>query len=154
MTKLRTPWLIQRCALAGGKLRYDYMGSTEFEWGACPKSLKRIFEKGISTGTVSIPVDDKPVAVHMVAGNGFPFDDYQPHLRALAGREVRLQESSHFDRAVSAGTDFYESLGMGINVWFDIDNDVLWTLSESNQRELVAVLSGIKEAWASKNKKD
>jgi hypothetical protein len=49
---IREPWLIQRgsfkdlpeAEIAGldSLIRYDYMGSSEFEWGALPKSLKSI----------------------------------------------------------------------------------------------------------------
>lgn len=161
MTKLKTPWLIQRCEFRKGKLLYDYMGSSEFEWGACPKSLKRIFEKGISTATGTITFDYKQVMVYMVAGKEFPFSDYESHLTALAENSIRLQESSWFDRAMKAltagsGDGSCEYLGNRISVWFDIDNDVLWTLSEANQKELVTVLSRIQELWESKElpKKD
>jgi hypothetical protein len=38
------------------------------------------------------------------------------------------------------------------NVWFDFQNDVLWTLSEETRTKLVVALEGIKKLWADKAK--
>jgi hypothetical protein len=143
---MKTPWLIQRCELGSGKLRYDYMGSSEFEFGDQAKSLKRIFEKGMVGGTATISLQGKEVTVYMVAGTGFSFADYQQYLQQLVEHKLRLQEHSGFDNMVKV------QLGIRINgsgyiptynVWFDIQNDVLWTLSEDNLQALVSVLRGV-----------
>ena len=39
------PTLIQRCEFDGDTLRYDYMGSTEFEVGNQAKCLKEMFKE-------------------------------------------------------------------------------------------------------------
>ncbi len=169
---MNTPWLIQRCELGNEKLKYDYMGSTEFEIGDQSKSLKRIFAKGIETGVTTINVESAQTAVsmgggmtsqstyrqftdvrvYMVAGEGFNFADYQPYLQQLADHKLRLQEGTYFDYRVKAQVSNKPELRSFslTNAWFDFQNDVLWTLTEDNQKNLVSVLEGIKQTWASK----
>src|SRR3989344_7576991 len=144
---MKTPWLIQRCELGNGKLKYDYMGSTEFEVGDQSKSLKRIFAQGIETGVTTINVESAQttlstgggmtsqstyrqftdVRVYMVAGKGFNFTDYQPFLQQLAEHKLRLQEWTSFDDAVKIqiGQETGRRSTLRTNVWFDFQNDVL-----------------------------
>lgn len=148
---MRRPWLIQRCELVDGKLRYDYMGATEFEIGGQTKSLRRIFALGVATGSVTVSLDGEEVSVYMVAGEGFSFADYQEHLQDLADRKFRPKEWICFDDAlrVVIGTAVQES-HRRTNVWFDFENDVLWTVTSRHQEALVAVLEDIRLVWAEK----
>ncbi|MFA7717698.1 MAG: hypothetical protein WC875_03200 [Candidatus Absconditabacterales bacterium] len=157
---LRTPSLIQRCEIDDGKLTYDYMGNTEFEVDDLqPKSLKRIFSAGICIKSVNINVlDGKEIIVYMIAGEGFPFVDYQPYLQQLVDDKhgLSLQEWTNFDDAVKAQlevkTPFMEAFGHAphTNAWFDLRNDVLWTLTEENHKALVSILETIKQKWSAK----
>ena len=155
---MKTPWLIQRCELGGRKLRYDYMGSSEFEVGDQAKSLKRIFASGpmMRTGSaivkvVTSAVSEQEVTVHMVAGEGLVFADYQPFLQQLSECKLRLQEWTDFDEAVTAVAGWpVDGRLIRTNVWFDFQNDVLWTLSEDDLKTLVSVLSDIRRTWAKK----
>ena len=149
---MKTPWLIQRCELGDGKFRYDYMGSSEFEWGDQAESLKRIFASGMRTDSATMNIEGKEVVVHMLAGEGFAFVDYQPYLRQLAEDELRLQEQAGFDEAVKAqvGIKSNRRFPLRTNVWFDFRNDVLWTLTEDNLGALVSFLEDIKGGWALK----
>lgn len=148
---MQQPWLIQRCELAGGKLTYDYMGSTEFEIGDQAKSLKRIFAAGVEFGSATITMDGKKIPVYMAAAKGFPFADYQPHLQKIANGTLRAKEWTDFNEVVRAKAGlktFHHQTRT--NVWFDFQNDVLWAVTEENQKELAAVLNGIKKKWAEK----
>lgn len=149
---MKTPWLIQRCELGDGKLRYDYMGSSEFEVGDQSKSLKRIFAQGMRKGSTTVNIDGKEAVVHMLAGEGFVFADYQQYLQQLAEHKLRLQEWTSFDDVVKAqaGIKTARDWTPRTNVWFDFQNDVLWTLTEDNLNTLVSVLEGIKQSWAAK----
>lgn len=152
----KSPWLIQRCTLDGGMLRYDYMGSSEFEVSDQPKSLKRIFAKGMRTGSTTVKVvtsavSEREVTVYMVAGKGFIFTDYQPYLQQLADNKLRLQEWTNFDEVVRLHVGLRTGQYVpATNVWFDFQNDVLWTLTEDNQKALISVLEGIKQKWSEK----
>lgn len=150
---MERPWLIQRCALLpNGKMTYDYMGSTEFEIGRQSESLERIFAAGMALDCVNVNIGGKEIPVYMVASSGFSFAEYQPYLQQLAEGKLQLQESARFDDfvRVRAGIPTVLGCSSGINVWFDFKNDVLWTLTEENQRALVAVLDVIKKRWAEK----
>lgn len=149
---MKQPWLIQHCELAGGKLIYDYMGSAEFEIGDQAESLKRIFAAGVELGTATVTMFRKQIPVYMVASKGFPFADYQPHLQQVAVGNFRPKEWTNFNdvvRAKAGGLKIFHHI-THINVWFDFQNDVLWTVTEENQKDLVAVLNGIKRKWAEK----
>ncbi len=146
---MQRPTLVQRCELADGKLKYDYMGNADFEGGEQAASLKRIFAKGISVVSTTIDCQNKEVTVYTVSGQGFPVADYQPHFQRLAERGVAGEELTDFDEAVKevAGVNADRTYPR-INAWFDLDNDVLWTLSEENQRALVSALEAIKAKWS------
>lgn len=146
------PYLIQRCELGVGKLVYDYMGSSEFEWGACPTALKRLFKAGLTKYTSSVVVAGNEVSVFMLAGADFGHEAYQPYLQQLADDKIRLKEWSHFSEALKQqlGIPLRWEREIRTNVWFDIQNDVLWTLSEVNQHSLMAALRGIQIAWDAK----
>jgi len=91
------PWLVQRCTLEGDRLRYQYMGSSEFEDGDQARALKQIFTAGIALGETTVDVEGREVPVYMVAIDEFPFADYQPHLQAIT-EGLRMQEQTGFDQ--------------------------------------------------------
>ena len=150
---MKRPWLIQRCEIYNGKLGYDYMGSTEFEIGDQGKSLKRIFAKGLALETSTVEIEGKKAIVYVVASEGFQFAEYQPYLQQLAEHKLRLQEWISFDDAVRLQVGLKASFGrteIRTNAWFDFENDVLWTLTEENQKALVSALESIKKKWSEK----
>jgi hypothetical protein len=156
---LRTPWLVQRCTVAEGKINYDYMGSTEFEVGDQAKALKKIFAAGIKEGELKIIAPNgREMTIFMVAGEDFDFDAYQPHLQALASGKLRLQERASFDDVVITKSTGVKRPGYNdrINAWFDFtsrydgENAVLWTLSRDDQKRLTAALRDIKNKWSKK----
>lgn len=127
------------------------MGSSEFEGGDQPDSLRRIFATAIVIGSTTVMVGTEEVRVYMVAKEGFPFQDYQQYLQQLAKNNLQLKERTHFDDVIKS------RLGIKIwgptpstNAWFDFENDVLWTLSEDDQKSLLEVLKNIKDEWANK----
>lgn len=149
---LEKPWLVQRCEIRDGRLRYDYMGSTEFEVGNQAKSIKRIFEKGVCLAQTNVFVGDKELRVHMIAAKGFPFAEYQYFLQRFAEGEFRLQESTYFDDAVkrAVGLTVDAPWSLDTNAWFDFKNDVLWTLNRVDCDALVVRLKELVLKWAEK----
>jgi hypothetical protein len=128
---MKTPYLIQRCeilkplAATGDRLsravNMDYMGSAEFEFGALPKSFRRM-----QAGTLvlrlfeDIKENDVPLRV-MSTMNVSDFAEYGKHLMRLRGDDrMRLKEWSDFNpnlRSRYGKTDF----------WWDVENDVMWS---------------------------
>jgi hypothetical protein len=150
---MESPNLVQRCELNDGRLTYDYMGSTEFEIGGQPKSLKRIFASGMVWSTVLISAHGQDVTVHLVAGEGFSFEEYQPYLQAMANDELRMQEGTEFSRALKqhlgGPLDRFE-FETRTNVWFDFENDVLWVLTKNKRKSLVKWIRTTVQRWLDK----
>lgn len=147
---MKNPKLVQRCILSNDGMQYDYMGSAEFECGACPASLKRIFATELKWETAKIVYEGKEVVVYVVAGSEFDFEQYQSHIQSIVNNKVHLQERSGFQEAVDELLGFGKRSYDETNVWFDIQNDVLWTLSKNKRKALVSKLESIKSAWAEK----
>lgn len=148
---IKKPYLVQKCVLDGSNLRYEYMGAAEFEVGDQVVSLRRIFEKGMTWGTVTITSHDQEIVVHMVAANGFPFEEYQKYLQLMGENRLHLKEWSQFDAVISAQIPSVIHRFMPrTNVWFDFENDVLWCLDKSKRKALVHVLGGVKRKWSQK----
>lgn len=149
-----TPYLVQRCMLGESRLKYDYMGSSEFEWGDQARKLKEMFTQGLATRVVTVSAYAKDIPVYMVAAEGFDFSEYQPYLQLMAHDELRnLKEWTYFDHAArrAAGVEVEQrGYKAETNAWFDFVNGVLWTLSEEDHQRLVRVLQDIKKLWAEK----
>lgn len=155
---LKRPCLIQRCTLAEGKLGYDYMGDANFECGSRPESFRRIFTRGITVFSTMISVGENEIKFFLVAGKGFLFEQYQKHLSDLASGDhytanptylVDVIEMKLGKRDGDRFLRFYKE----INVWFDIENDVLFVLSEEDLEKLVRVLAKIEKDLKNLKKK-
>lgn len=137
---MKRPWLVQRCKLKDGKLSYDYMGSAEFEIGGQAKSLKRIFESGMLSGVALVRVEDKDIGVHILAIKDFDLRGYDPYLQQIADNILPLKERTYFKEAVKAKAGVPTDYPRTVNVWFDFENDILWTLSQANYMALASAL--------------
>lgn len=130
------------------------MGSAEYEFGDQAKSLKRIFAKGKSLHETTVKVFDQEVKVYMLAIKGFPFEQYQPHLQAMAEDKLRLKEPARFNRElmILLKIEPFNDRKTIIDAWFDFENDVLWTISSETLQKLIKRLDEIKALWAEKEK--
>jgi len=140
---LESPYLIQRMKLrkvAAGEGRsiddlfsMDYMGSSEFEWGALPESLKRICRN----------IDAYELFTPLVNGQqihdfrGFPLvliaprelhEEYGDFLVSLVGGAAgHLKEPSYITNNVSGKEWNGKALSYGkVDAWWDIENDVFF----------------------------
>lgn len=137
-----TPHLIQRGKISDRDwkngidsiINFDYMGSSEFEWGALPESLGRI-RKEISEYTyLDIPFKDSVITVFCNSAIKTEMKDF---LKKLDSREYRLKEFSGFPE-VFRKEEFYltESICVDcllerVNFWWDIDNDFMFWIKNS-----------------------
>lgn len=126
---MNTPYLIQRAHFCyrdkpgiDGLLRFDYMGSAEFEFGALPKSLNRIRES-INDYIVECPIiNSTPVNVLCKKNN---FDDVFDFLELLSKKEhPMMKEQPRFYTFVNNIKSKYPS--MDIDHWWDIENDFMF----------------------------
>jgi hypothetical protein len=136
-------WLVQRLRRNewnGGSgfdalFRMDYMGSSEYEFGAIPKSLKRIRDKGHTViregrihpdGATSRPV----YFVGPAAGLDEKIGDFIPWFH---DQDARSKERSMFPEAVAGDLDEWDA---DVIAWWSLEDDVAFTLD----REVAALL--------------
>lgn len=120
-----TPYLIQRARFANNSnkkgidsiLSFDYMGSSEFEWGALPKSLGRVRANPKDYWLSNIKIGDKNIDTLCISDN---FDDVVLTLTNLAQNKIYLKESSYFDRYINNTTKYIFDK---VDFWWDIEND-------------------------------
>lgn len=117
-------------------LQFDYMGSSEFEWGALPKALKRIRENISEYTYFQYSFKKHPTKVVTVFCKKEQQDFIGNILEQLADREIRLKEYCDLDKFITGekyGHDF----------WWDIDNDwMFWKLYpdfESKFKQLITI---------------
>src|SRR3989344_2427784 len=147
------PTLIQRCEFDGDTLRYDYMGSTEFEVGNQAKCLKEMFKEELVKRITGTEWRGKKLVFRLVAPRSFDFDSYKPVLQGLVNNEWRLQESLYMDKALTAfflppargreGCALYK-----VDAWFDFVNGVFFTYTKDKAKKLIHLLEDVKAKWA------
>ena len=153
---MNKPWLIQRANFKDegvgsidDVLSFDYMGSAEFEFGALPKSLKRM-TKNIDTYQLesvdSIVSGVSGKALYVLLPERTQLQDAVDVLSQIASNGIQLKESSNMDLIVK-GRDFLgDELNTGswcfCDVWWDIDNDIMWAFgADEISRVLNAILT-------------
>ena len=100
-------------------IEFDYMGASEFEWGALPKSLERIREgiKGYLKFQCTIPgYDQKIISVYCKKSDQ---DKIQQILEDLTEKKIRLKafcDLCHYVKG--AESDCHHN-----DFWWDIMND-------------------------------
>ena len=120
------PYLIQRAKFTESThqgiasiLSFDYMGSAEFEWGALPKSLKRIRENLEQYVYVDIHIKNKVITVLCKESQQF---DMKLYLLKLSKGEPRLKEFSAFDSYIN-DKGYYKDR---FDFWWDIGNHLMF----------------------------
>ncbi len=132
-----TPYLIQRAqietplaapdARLSKAVNFDYMGSAEFEFGALPKSFRRIevnADKFIMRKVTEIMEGEACLRVWS-SFDDEKFEEYKLHLMRMRfpknhGGLLRTKEGVRFE------IDYPHSKYFVTNFWWDIDNDVMF----------------------------
>jgi hypothetical protein len=112
-------------------LRFDYMGASEYEWGALPDSLKRI-RKEIDTYTyMDIPIEDKVITVFCKETQK---SDMKTFLREIADDKMRMKCMSKFDIYIKSKVGDKPNSWNEFDFWWDLENDLMWW-KKSNEFE-------------------
>lgn len=139
---IRKPHLVQRGTInrplaksdmkLGDAINFDYMGSAEFEFGALPKSLRRIEDKAAALVQTTVPEicdgDGRSLRVWSIL-TGDDFVLYLTHLHAMRAGKYRLKERSCFDADPNRSS-------RRIDFWWDIQNDVMWGFDKAFMNRL------------------
>ena len=151
---IRQPYDIQRGTIRRGyaeSARYSeavdnhYMGSSEFEWGALPKSLRRMQAHADGLTLLTFP---EVVDVHsnplLALGNFNRIDpaEYSEAIGVVAHRKARTRERTGFadQMEVQQSRPFSPA-----DVWWDINNDVMMSFDAVFMADLPRLLAN---SWA------
>ena len=130
------PYLVQRCVIKPSirhdkkiseNLETEYMGSAEFEFGALPKSLRRINEDLNKFHVIQVQdikdEQNRPLIVWLK----FPFEQvptYVEYLKQMREGNIHLKESSAFNVGWKVFNTYSKT-----DFWWDIDNDVMFSFN-------------------------
>jgi hypothetical protein len=148
-------YLIQRCTFkevfdpAGGfdaNIRCDYMGSAEFEFGALPKSLRRITTelnryswvmtglKSKSRGTLLLFIRDSV--------------DPQPHIDFINGLYSKKNPPMTKEATYLRDTiDDTASKWNCVDLWWDIEADIMYAFSPDTPR-ITTILTNLAHKYS------
>lgn len=147
------PYLIQRARIntpltkAGERLsnavHFDYMGSAEFEFGALPKSFRRIQQKRplLKLRKIEdIKSGELPLRV-LSTMTDEEFAEYTEILKTLraSDRKIRTKEMTYFneDYKPFSDNDIYR-----IDFWWDVCNDAMFTFHKQFANRLITHVDG------------
>lgn len=148
--------LIQRCTIDRDKpgLHYDYMGSSEFEFGDQAASLRRMFVGSVMVRECLFKSPDATLDAWLIAREDFPFGSYSRILQGLAYNFWHTKEPTYLDIMVKRHMGIPDNQPLSpvrnVEAWFDFQNDVIFTLTKEHANLVVASLAYIKEAWRKK----
>ncbi len=129
-------------SLRKGVFEYDYMGSSEFEFGAIPRAVKEMIKKQDRLISFKIIVLGQNIERDILTGKRYDdcsffaicdvqqLTDVERNIRAVLSGEQRLKESLHLHNALGKDKGKPGSIGG----WFEVDNgyyffidQVMWT---------------------------
>lgn len=107
-------------------INLDYMGSSEFEWGALPDSLKKIREHLNNYTYLDVPIKDKVITVFCTNEQK---SEVKKYLNKLANREMTLKEYSDFNQYINPSKfdlEWQKKRKHSTDFWWDIDNNLMF----------------------------
>jgi hypothetical protein len=125
------PYLIQRAKFVNGDdlsrgidaiMRFDYMGSSEFEFGTLSKSLKEIRANLSDYVYIPVKVGNKDIVVfyNLVKCQGI--QEYLNRLAGLTSDKPCLKERSAFDDYIKDDGYFKDKF----DLWWDLENHLIF----------------------------
>lgn len=160
---MKRPYLIQRCNIEDIKgktldkmLRYDYMGSSEFEFGALFKALTKIannFDKyKYSMFKQIIHEDGRRICI--ICPEDFDTEQYIKFLLGVIEKDIKRKEldcSYSYDLGDGFNLSLKEPIYFTVStkknrkynyvdVWWDLDNNVLFTFGKNQCKALFNAL--------------
>ena len=134
-TKAIQPYLIQRAKVTSrtkakatgidSLLDFDYMGSSEFEWGALSKSLKAIRANKENYDYFKFDYDGIDFTVFCEKGKE---TEVYNIIVELANDKIRLKEYCDFKSYFGKG--FISNPDNWSDFWWDIENHYMWWITD------------------------
>lgn len=149
-------WLIQRGQFKDTKfdditgidslLSFEYMGSSEYEFGALPKSLRRIIEEGYSKYSF-VEVDsvrDKDGNTARVYCKNNEVEDAIKAVIHLSENDYGYKERASMHKYI---VDGYKDKPFTTDFWWDIENDFFVIFGNEKQKLLQKAISEMEIKW-------
>lgn len=103
---------------------FDYMGSSEFEFGAVPECFSRIVKSTNKWTTKTVIIKNVPIYVTSEIDVN---DEVCEIVKRLSNREFHLKESCRLDISIESILKKEEPKIIG---WVDIENDYFFTINK------------------------
>jgi hypothetical protein len=100
-------------------VHFDYMGSSEFEWGALPESLGKIRDLINDYTYLDVLIKDKVITVFCKDSQK---SEVKQYLTELSENKWYLQEYSNFDNYINPSQNFKSET----DFWWDISNHLMF----------------------------
>lgn len=156
MLDFKKVWLIQRGTFNSIKnseitgidslVTFDYMGSSEFEWGAKRQSLNKLLPNldNYSITKTPLKAKDGSQGLFILAPKDIKEDVNFLVVKELAKYkpQLRLKEPTYLQDALEGGK------GTEINLWWDLDNLYFFGLGKNNMTQLLLALYLLKKKWS------
>lgn len=143
---MKQPYLIQRCDLrfsipSSPKMFSDifelyYMGNAEYEFGAVGESLRRLAESELGTHKLTITYKGEEQTLRILAKTEAAAIAYVPFIHELREDKIRTKAGSAFGK--SHDNSKYNKTVL----WWDLDNDVMWSFHKPYFNKLPMLLKG------------
>lgn len=142
-----TPYLIQRAKFSKHNnsdaigidrlLNFDYMGSAEFEFGALPKSLKRVRENISDYVQFNYSFQDyTDKTITVLCKKEYEKYHVPAILEKLAIREIRLKHYIDLPEWLRGNETYHKT-----DFWWDIEND--WFFWKQNDEFAVSFINSL-----------
>lgn len=152
------PYLIQRCRVKTRKkeditgidslLHFDYMGSSEFEWGAIPKALKQLCAVADEL-VVWNDWNEKGVPLFLVCV-GSEMTDAQRMLKLVSSDKHRTKEYVGI-AAYLSGKDAKEAY-RGFDAWWDIEHRWMVFRELEVAKLAIQAIKHVRDRWKAEGK--
>lgn len=131
-------------------LSFDYMGASEYEWGALPRSLKEIREKIKKENFLVYELEITPEKVVQIFCSENDKESVFENIRDLSKGKLRLKMGSYFDLWVK-DEEFTK-----IDFWWDIENNFMfWKKDKTFRNKFIDIMKpelSSKFTWKKKKK--
>lgn len=137
---------LEKMAAAGfgsgslGDYRLDYMGSSEFEFGAVPKAWNRIVDRQKELTIGEHEFNGHKLHFAWLKGDGEPFDEWDAWARGEGRRRPCEGQETPFALAVLLGVEkpfgrrTIEEYRDEVAVWWALGESVMWAFRDSDER--------------------
>ena len=160
---MKKPYLIQRCMLKkekegrgfDGRFRLDYMGSSEFEWGSIPASLKQFTRNVDALSIVEVGIKNYKGQGMWAICLPAVWEEYKAFMPDLGTDKLPLKESIYLKEQTTGkdwdGKPLRETSFKRVDLWWDIDNHVMFAYGKDIIKTLKTALVEVRDYKKAEN---